>query len=605
MPRRVPVIAVCALAVSLQAGCARRKRPVREDGPQEPSRAPAGQSAVQEAATVQTTMQAGPQLDSEEALAEVEIRKDRFGDPLPKGAIARLGTVRLRHPAPIFTCAFSHDNRFLASGDMEGNVRIWSMRDGERLHALKAHDGAVSCVSFSPDDQRLVTVSHAWLDDMMLRENRFKLWDIAAGKVMLDLDTEPHGNDDSFSFTPDGSRLLVGGAKGRVVIYDAADARPVGELVGHSGVIGAVAVSPDGERVATMDEKRVLRLWSLSERRELRSWDIGQQLASRIASTEGHSARPEPPVRHVAFGCGGQVLVSWDWRHALVRSLERDQELHFQSIADDRVNVIHYVPGQDVLMTKVGAPPGQLAVYRRVSSTGVEVITEDAEIRSLEPYAAARWPPWPVQAFSHDGKLTAEVSPSQNAIRVPLEREGKTVAERAPMSPDYGWLSVSSDGRLVAKGGYRVWVWEAASGKVVCSIPLKRRARGELNPTVSLVRFSRDDRFVVGGRGSAHVAWDVETAERAAVVEFSEREELLAGPRVHVDAARAAIREYLEGVPPPLPDGIATGRDADVSWSADRSTFVIVRQTGITVHRSRDGAVLMQTQGGQTGMALR
>src|SRR5262249_47074903 len=69
-------------------------------------------------------------------------RTDSYGDPLPEGAIARLGTARLRHKS-IDSVAFSPDNKMIASAGAEtrstdrGFIHIWDAATGRELRVLQ------------------------------------------------------------------------------------------------------------------------------------------------------------------------------------------------------------------------------------------------------------------------------------------------------------------------------------------------------------------------------------------------------------------------------------------------------------------------------------
>src|SRR5262245_52276148 len=78
------------------------------------------------------------------------LRVDLHGDPLPRGAVARLGTVRFRAAAPVFALAFTPDGKALAGGC--GPVDIWDTATGKsHWQTPRPQRGYVAGLAISPD----------------------------------------------------------------------------------------------------------------------------------------------------------------------------------------------------------------------------------------------------------------------------------------------------------------------------------------------------------------------------------------------------------------------------------------------------------------------
>src|SRR5262249_22393999 len=66
-----------------------------------------------------------------------QVRLDRLGDPLPPGAIMRLGTARLRQPVWVTAIAFTADGKQLVSASNHV-IRVWDGAPGKEVRQLKA-----------------------------------------------------------------------------------------------------------------------------------------------------------------------------------------------------------------------------------------------------------------------------------------------------------------------------------------------------------------------------------------------------------------------------------------------------------------------------------
>src|SRR5882724_8126357 len=80
------------------------------------------------------------------AADEKPARTDLHGDPLPAGAIARLGSSRLQHAGGVLTLVYSPDGKWLASAGHDKVIRLWDAETGKAILSLEGHKDAVSSV---------------------------------------------------------------------------------------------------------------------------------------------------------------------------------------------------------------------------------------------------------------------------------------------------------------------------------------------------------------------------------------------------------------------------------------------------------------------------
>jgi WD40 repeat protein len=232
------------------------------------------------------------------------ILKDAHGDPLPPGARARLGTIRLRHDESVGLLTFSPDGTILAAGDGRGRVRLWDVGTGRQRTVLEVGDRAddVCHLAFSPDgrilgiggqdppvhlcnlvtgksirvlapsktsrgaptftfspDSKLVAT---WDSDYVVR-----LWEVSTGKELSSFRPQVGGYlSKDLVFTPDGPAVIAEGHNARVRVYNAKSGRLIRNLHGCAYPPGALAVSPSGKLLATCGAPAACEacLWDLA-----------------------------------------------------------------------------------------------------------------------------------------------------------------------------------------------------------------------------------------------------------------------------------------------------------------------------------------------------
>src|SRR5262249_49655660 len=188
-----------------------------------------------------------PEADA--AAPPVKAPCDRFGDPLPDGAIARLGTSRLRTANDVEALALGTDGREVLTFEGRGTLTAWDVATGRRLSQDRIAPRFAA--AFSPD-RRLLVGAHTgprhglWPEAMPATEpagrQRLVLWDVAAGTSLRQLarDTAP---GQAVSFSPDGKFVVSAACDGTVRTWDAGTGEQIGRFSVTRTMFGWAAIN--------------------------------------------------------------------------------------------------------------------------------------------------------------------------------------------------------------------------------------------------------------------------------------------------------------------------------------------------------------------------
>jgi RNA polymerase sigma factor (sigma-70 family) len=269
------------------------------------------------------------------SVASRQVKTDLFGDPLPDGALLRLGTLRQRHATSTSRAAFTPDNNTVIVSDMGGWVIYWDVATGKEIRRLRADPSNISAMALSPDGKRLAigtwgkvrlldartgapvstwevtndaVTQIAFTPDgktagLRYQGKSIELWDVAHGKKLHTLEGHT-GNVFTFAFAPDGKTLASGGWKDpNVRIWDVATGRQVRAFAVASDVLG-VAFTLDGKTLATCGNGSRIRFWDPATGKWLRE--------SNSLDAHGQTDLHYMPDEKTLVSRGGSGLRAWD-----------------------------------------------------------------------------------------------------------------------------------------------------------------------------------------------------------------------------------------------------------------------------------------------------
>jgi RNA polymerase sigma factor (sigma-70 family) len=365
-----------------------------------------------------------------------QAHADRYGDPLPPDAIARLGTVRFRCWAD--RIAFLPGDKVLAAVG-QGAVSFWDVATGkETRRSVDMPWG--QAFALSADGKRLAVAAmpnHNTVD--------IHLWEVDTGKRLRTFKGH-QGRLHALATAVDG-RTLVSAGGGHVWVWDTATGKEVWRApVGPADL--AVAISPDGKTLASA------------------GWDVASAVSIREMATgkELHRFRLPLGVGQVAFAPDGKTLAAVeDWNDD---GGIRENKVHLWDVATGQLR--RQLTLREHILGIAFSPDSKSLATGHLDTFHIWDLATGKWLERLEVYAGRT----DHVAFSGDGKTLA--TSGEETIRLWDVATGKEVPP--PGDGHQGSvqaLAFLADGKTLVTAGrdHTLRHWQAATGQEVRRFP--------------------------------------------------------------------------------------------------------------------------------------
>ena len=405
-----------------------------------------------------------------------KARTDQNGDPLPDGALARMGSLRWRHGTAVSYLAFTPDGKAVLTASQDGIIRLWDRDSGKEIHRFQAlpqklqpinfrvplaygYGGTVAGVAMSQDGKLLATV---------LGNSAVQLWNVETGKEIRQFKGPPNGVA-TVHFAPDGKSLATRGLDRATSVLEVETGKQLAQIKGKQpdGAIRFVAggqvtgseglaFSHDGKLLATAEMEFGMQKTSIYLK--LSNTQTGKEIRQIDASKGGvTSVAFSPDGKMLAYGSGNTIHIRDGEGVKEIRTIVNKNPIAGLAFASDSKTLA--AKGRDQV----------IRLYEPDTGKSVKELGQATGPAANQAVALLRFgfgmPEVHDFAFSHDNKVVA--AGSGQTVRFWNVGTGKEQAysggHRGPISA----VVTTPDGKtMVSRGADNVIRrWDAATGK--------------------------------------------------------------------------------------------------------------------------------------------
>ncbi|CAE6411321.1 unnamed protein product [Rhizoctonia solani] len=157
------------------------------------------------------------------------------------------------HTEDVYSVAFAPNNSFIVSSG-DGIVRVWDSHTGQSLLSPFSHIYGAHSIAISPDSTCIAA---------SLGGGTILIGDVDSGKAVFELPTEDTVEAHVLAYSSDGTRIISYTQNdGTLCLFDAqSKSTPLSPFIGHTDLILAIDVSPDGKRIVSGSQDGTICVW--------------------------------------------------------------------------------------------------------------------------------------------------------------------------------------------------------------------------------------------------------------------------------------------------------------------------------------------------------